>query len=301
MTDEQEEIVVRATLAGGAGLGEVPAIDVARLIEGLVGVVVQAAGSVVGKQVAATGRHAKIVELASRIRLLEVTTGSVQIAVRPARFDEDPDALGLDVANVSEDALRVAVRVASTHAELYPEVAAAWAEAIEPFHLGVAYQAMRVEIDGAQAVTIDRARGERLRALAVANLPKVSRRTLQGVIYAANFETMTGRLRTPAGRSVEVQFDLEHADAVKEALRDMATVEGEAKYDPTTTRIVSIRLHEIDRPYQLTADHFWGHRGIAELAAEQGVTVVKSADELVAGEISDREWAAFAHELGIET
>lgn len=58
--------------------------------------------------------------------------------------------------------------------------------------------------------------------------------TLVGILYEADFEKCSARLRTPSGSAVTVYFSDDHAQAIKDALRESSSFKGAS---PTTRRL----------------------------------------------------------------
>jgi hypothetical protein len=285
-------------LEGGGDLGEVPAEDVGLFILELVRVVARAAGHAVGRPVKETGRWESIVKSASRVRLESVTSGSVQVAFVPSKSEvfQMGDNLGLDAETVSQRALVIVRASAGPDADAYPDVAKAWTELAQRLGVGQRYGRISITAEDGEPVVIDSQSLGRLAEVAERTIPGVNADHVRGVLFAADFEKLTAKLRTSSLELVDVEFDLEHADAIKEALRDLTAIQGHATYDRRTHRLISVHVEEIVRPVQLEAEDFWTDRTIPQLLAEQGVGPADPAALRIEG-VSEEDWAMLLEEL----
>jgi hypothetical protein len=107
---------------------------------------------------------------------------------------------------------------------------------------------------------------------------------LVGTLVEADFEQYTARLRSPEGQPVAVSFDPSMADAIHEALREPAAVEGWILYDPSSQEVRSISLRRVMRADQLAlgidASAFRRKKTFTQLQREQGVTGLFDVTEL---------------------
>ncbi len=121
-----------------------------------------------------------------------------------------------------------------------------------------------------------------------------------GILYEADFEKNTARLRTSFGDSVVVRFDDSHAPRIKEALREQARLQGSVTYDDTSASVISVELDSVEQ-LELLADvgDFWVSHSLEDLADAQGVGVVDRIEVLRDETISDEEANAFLAALGL--
>lgn len=289
-------------LEGVERLEDAPADDVATFIHHVVRIVARAAGHAVGREVKSTGRYEAIVAAASRVRIQSIRSGSVAIAFLPSRHDVIPlgDNLGLDAESVSEAALGIAAQAAGDRAVQYPDVARAWAELGDAIGIGKRYERVVVSPPGQPRIVVDEQALKRLADVARSKVRTGQEETVRGVLYEANFETFTARLRTQQNDAIDVSFAADLADEIKEALRNPATLVGEVVFDPRVNRAISVTVRRVERPFQLGLEDFWSHKTVAELMAEQRVEAITDTEQLVADAISEEDWASFREVLGIE-
>lgn len=297
--------VVRVRLTGDdAELGKITAIDVARLLQGFERAVARAAAGIAGRRPGQTGRRGKAVETATRFLLEGIEQGSVTAVLELPPVTERPDGLGVEDVALGDAALQETLDVLE-YGVANPDVAEALAFMAEELDIGGRFKAVGVQLfDGGtpgRSSVLDRGKRQSLRQLADS---RHSERpdALYGILFEANFEKRTAQLRLPTGQSVTVSFNDELADAVKEALRERAHVEGVVAYNVESAEALSIELRSVRRAEQqelgLIGGEFWRERSLEELAAEQGVEPLADPDELRDDEATDEEVAAFLEALG---
>lgn len=289
-------------LEGGGDLGEVPAEDVATFISELVRVIARAAGYAINRPVKDTGRYEAIVKAASRVRLESLSSGSVVVTFLPSQHEvfRLGDNLGLDAETVSQRALAISSDAAGPKAGGYPDVARQWVELSNRLGVGRRYRRVVIRPPGRPSVEIDADSRARLRDIVAKTRAGFEGDSVRGVLYEANFEALTAKLRNQRDEVVEVRFDLEDADAIKEALRNPATIVGRAIYDRKTNRLLSIQLEELLQPVQTLADELWEHRPIRQVLREQGIGPQREPGRLQMDGVTDEEWDSFFEALGIE-
>lgn len=116
--------------------------------------------------------------------------------------------------------------------------------------------------------------------------PQVNIRTIEGRLLMADFKEHGTRCRVhpSVGDPVICLFDEEQKEEVLEDMLQYVKIIGEAKEDPTTGKITTIRIHDIERLENRQEDNadllprgtplptdFWQSPTIEELAASQGV------------------------------
>lgn len=117
--------------------------------------------------------------------------------------------------------------------------------------------------------------------------PQVNIRTIEGRLLMADFKEHGTRCRVhpSVGDPVLCLFDEEHKEEVLEDILDYVKIVGEAKEDPTTGKITTIKIHDIERLEHREEENadllprgtplptdFWQSPTIEELAASQGVS-----------------------------
>ncbi len=135
--------------------------------------------------------------------------------------------------------------------------------------------------------------------------PQLNRRTIEGRLLMADFKERGSRFRVhpSSGEPVICQFNESLRDEVYRSILHFVRVTGEAKEDPTSNRIVSITISDIERieakedqateilpsGAPLPGD-FWQAMSFDELAAAQGVGPLTNIDALIGtwpGEVND--------------
>jgi hypothetical protein len=285
-----------------AQLGQVSAADVARLILEVQHAMRRVASSIVGKpKGAGGGRYKQSVEDAVRLRLRGIEPGSVVpvLALPEARMEEG--MLAQDDYTLAERALSALVGAAEPDPSTDPIVAEALLEIAEEARVGERYESLDLKVSAngrpRQRARIDSAVRQRLRAhVETSASASVRPDIVIGVLFEADFERETARLRTPTG-VVEVRFTDDQADDIHAALRQQATMRGEVAYDPKDHVMRSITLREVVRGQQLAfgleTEEFWRIHTFHELAAIQGSGRPVDPEALYDDEASDAEREAY--------
>jgi len=287
--------VVRVRLSGGeARLGSIPAADVANLLLGAQRAMARATGGVLRRPIKPTGRWGRAIEEAVRFRLVGIEEGSVVGILELPTVEPDPSQLELDPSTLGETALGYALRTAAGEADDV-DVARAFVKLLDQVGVGSRYEAVTFETDlpnVPRQVVIDAPARDRLAGLAAA-APEPKADTLVGVLFEADFEAFTARLRAADGRLVLVSFDEDQANDIKRALRGRAEVVGEVSYDPATSQAVKVELRSIAQAVQLEmgleTEDFWSEVSIDQLQVERGVEPVADPTVLTGQEITDEE------------
>lgn len=135
--------------------------------------------------------------------------------------------------------------------------------------------------------------------------PQLNRRTIEGRLLMADFKERGSRFRVhpSSGEPVICLFNESLRDEVYRSILHFVRVTGEAKEDPTSNRIVSITISDIERieakedqateilpsGAPLPGD-FWQAMNFDELAAAQGVGPLTNIDALIGtwpGDVND--------------
>lgn len=287
-----------------AELGDVAAVDVARLILNVQTAVARAAGASIGRPPKATGRWEGTIEEATKLRLLEVTKGSVVIGFQPPRVEAGDEQFDLQVDSLADVGWLVAANaLEGSIVEADPDVVVRLLKLADDLSIGSRFDAVEFRTDGRVIARLDGERREALRAVvahrrdAVGTPPDVT-----GVLFEADFELHSAKVRTQDGNVVTLIFDEDQAEGIKEALRERSQFAGDVTFDPVTRSVKSVRLREITRFEQLLlgsdgARAFWRSMTFDSLAEEQGTHAVDSFDELHDISLSDEEFQQFIDTL----
>jgi len=277
---------LRLVLEGGhARLGEVPAIDVARLIEGTIRAIARSAEVIAGREPGRVGRRGAPTENATRFVLTGVQSGSVAVLMRGPEQTSTGGVLGLELDDprLTELALTNALD-SLLGVEEDPYIARGLADLADELAIGTRYTRLRFEVQGGSAQT----RSGVLNQATRARLHQVAERStttaptaIAGTLVEADFERHTARIRTPSNRNVRVDFLDDHADEIQRALRQNAEFDGVVTFDPATNQAIAVEMRAIRRTHQLGLDlndaDYWDSVTIAEIADEQGVASVDLA------------------------
>ncbi|MGC5019979.1 hypothetical protein [Micromonospora sp. DT47] len=296
--------IVRAQLEGiDAEPGRVAAADVARMILGLERAIARAAYLVLGKPRRGTGRHSQAIESAARLRFVGVERGSfVEVLALPEAADPTDEELPFSVSDLSQLAFdRLIDAITSGAPESDAELAAAVAQMAAELGIGDRNTSITLVDEFAtragqepRRARIDAAVRERMQRVGD-QAPASRDETLVGVLFEADFEGNTARLRLANGSVVTVNFSPNLADNIQEALRSRARLEGHVSYHPRTAQATSVELRAVSRSTQLEldVDSFWESHTFAGLQAAQGITGRVDPAALGITDLTDDERAAF--------
>lgn len=288
-----------------ARLGEVYASDLVRLLDGMDRVVGRTASQLAGRAPGTTGPLPQSIARATRLRLSSVSEGSLVVEVEVPDAPADEAQMDLDDVRLGESAVHTALDVLAGSEAGFPETVAAWSRLAEDLTIGERYDALNCALpsDSPREVVLDAPARSRLAVAARQRSTDDRAGELTGVLYEANFEKCTARLRTAVGDAVHVRFDDEQANEIKGALRENSRLEGQIKYTDDAADVVSMDSIEVVEPQRLALGpvigDFWTTRSLAELAEEQGVAVVDDIATLQDESISDEEAEAFITALGL--
>ena len=295
-------LVLRLT-GDNARLGELYASDLARLLDGIDRAVGRTAAQLAGRAPRTAGRLPKAITRAAKLRLTDIREGSLVLELAPPDAPSNQEALeqkalDLDDSQLAESAIRTVINVLAGSETGFPEATTALNQLAEDLDIGERYDALALTQPGEvpHEAVLDSIARKRLSAAAQQPTRSDDAGALVGILYEADFEKNTARLRTPLGPSVTVHFRDDQAQDIKEALRENSQLQGRITYNKTTSAIVSVDLTEIALMEQLMMpdiEDFWGKRSLDELAEAQGVGVVESIKMLQDVTISDEEAEAF--------
>lgn len=299
---------IRARLEGpDAEPGRVAAADVARIILGLERAIARAAYLVLGRpRRSTTGRHSQAVESAARLRFIGSEPGSfVGLLGLPDTADPSDEELPISVADLSSLAFgRLLDIITSEGEEADGQLAAAVAQMAS--ELGIGDRNTSITLTDSTSLICGQPRRAKIDAVVRARMQRISERradvrdeTLVGVLFEADFEGNTAKLRLASGGVVTVSFETDLADEIQEALRSQTGIEGLVHYDGRTTQARTVELRAVVRNIQLelNADSFWQPLSFETLKSEQNTAGVVDPDDLAIGDLTDDERVAFLAEF----
>lgn len=287
-----------------AELGDVPAVDVARLILDVQTAVARAAGAFIRRPPKRTGRWKGTLEDATKLRLVEVTKGTVRIGLQPPLVDADDERFELEVDSLADAGWSVAAgAIEGPVDEADTDVLVRLLTLANDLSIGNRFEAVEFRTNGELVARLDGGKRAAIRAAvegrreALVPPPDVT-----GVLFEADFERHTAKVRTQDGDLVELVFEEDQADSIQEALRERSQFVGDVAFDAVTSSVKSVRLREITRFEQLLlgddgARAFWRSVTFDALAEEQGAQPVDSFDELRDTSLSDEEFQQFIDTL----
>ena len=302
--------LVRLRLVGPeAEPGRIPAVDVARLLQGYERAVACAAEARMRRR-ARTGRRGATVEAATRLIFRGTERGSLVAVLELPEVADNSGTLDLDDAHLGELATGdVLGLLEDPHVDAAAGVVEALAQLGDELGIGSRYQELIVEVDpgrhvgrGSASFTADTREQLNIRRWLKAADDRAQADRVTGTLVEADFEALTAHVRTPDHRRLVVRFTAEQADEIQDALRQPSELEGWVVYDSRTHAVRSVELRRIVRPEQLQAladtEAFWSHRSVDDLAAQQGVGPIHDLEVLVAREATEEELDEFLDALG---
>ncbi len=298
--------IVQVRLVGAeARPGHIAAADVARVILGLERALARAAYLVLGRvRQGATGRHTGAVEAASRLRFVGTRAGSLVELLALPDATLDSNGFDLPVDDLSRRAFDRLVAFIQTPADdADAQLAAAVAQLADELGIGERTDSLTLgEPDPARpSAVVDLSVRQGMRQ--IAQRPAPDRDDLVvGTLFEADFERLTARLRMPAGGgTVTVTFPATMADAIQQALRSEAQLEGRVRYDARTGTATSIETRAVTHAEQLllhSGDWPFGENlSVAELQHRQGVDGRVNVADLAAHDLTEDERDAFVAAL----
>jgi hypothetical protein len=289
-----------------AKLGEVSAGDVGKLLIGLQSVLARAAGSAIGRRGKTRGRWERVVEEATRLRLVGLRHGSVVVELDlPPAEGGGEDALELSAETLGTMAWRTALTALETPEAADLGLVSRLSRLAEDLAIGDRYDALEFGESATPAsrrIKMDQ-EGRRRLALAarLASRQTAASAAVAGVLVEADFEKMTAHVRTATNDLVELIFDAELADEIYDALRQRSEFVGDVVYDALTNSVKSVQLRRLTRTEQLLlgdeATAFWRDVTAEELIEEQGKGPVTSFSGLRDTSLSDEEFESFLASL----
>lgn len=303
---DNERVVTRLVLrlAGDrARLGQADAVDVAHLILGTNAVIRRTASVLAGGRPGLRGRLPRRIAAAVRLQLCGITEGSLVVEFELPDSTDDSHAFDLDDAPLGEATALTALAVLEGSVTGFGDTTTAWNQLANDLDIGGRNDSLTLDMPSHARPPVVLDEGVRAR---IADASRRARRVDEtgervGVLFEADFEKNSARLRSADGAAVAVKFDEEQAASIKEALRERTRLRGHITYNETTSEVVAVDLIEVLRTDQLVlglpVSDFWASKTVTELAAEQGVSPVKTIDELRDDSISEDEAKAFMEAL----
>ena len=287
-------LVLRLT-GDKARLGKVYASDLAHLLDGVDRAVGRTAAQIAGRVPRKGGRLPQAIIGATKLRLTAIKEGSLVLEFAPPDVPSDQEALDLGDVQLADSAISTVIDVLAGSETGFPEAAAVLSQLAEDLDIGERYETLSLTQPGdvPREAVMDTTARSRLSAAVERRTRSDDGMTLVGVLYEADFEKNTARLRTLLGGSVTVRFDDSHAMSIKEALREQAQLQGSVTYNEATAAIVSVELAKIASAVQLELmpdmEDFWMSQSLGELAESQGVNVIDRIEVLQDDTITERE------------
>ncbi|MGH2596153.1 MAG: hypothetical protein ACRDH7_09340 [Actinomycetota bacterium] len=320
MTDDESGVVLEVKLEGPhAHLGEVPLSDVANLMIGIQDAAAAGAAKVVGKRLT-TGRRGKLVENAARIRLVRLMEASVGVLVRPpsleeeaSDLDETTEALTTDTGVQIDHGQSLGYRALSEVTKAVrsrkpdPAIARALLQMSKNVGVGVRHDAIAFIEDpdtpNQRVTRIDASNRDRLRGYLSSSAVEEADEVISGVVFEADFEANTARLRDPTNQAVDFEFPEELAERVKEALRERAELDAHVTLDPETQTARRVEVRQVFRGRQMEleqiSESFRRSADVMTLVTEQGIQPIEDPSSLKL-DLDDDETDGFLEALGLE-
>ena len=287
-------LVLRLT-GENARLGEVYASDLAHLLDGVDRVVSRTAAQIAGRVPRKGGRLPQAIIGATKLRLTAIKEGSLVLEFAPPDVPSDQEALDLDDMQLADSAISTVIDVLEGSETGFPEATAVLSQLAEDLDIGERYETLSLTQPGdvPREAVMDTTARSRLSVAVQRRTRSDEGVTLVGILYEADFEKNTARLRTPLGDSVTVRFDDSHAMSIKQALREQAQLQGSVTYNEATAAIVSVELAKVASAVQLglmpDMENFWMSQSLEELAESQGVNVIDRIEVLQDDTITEKE------------
>ena len=288
-----------------ASLGQADAVDVARLILGANAVMNRTASIIAGRQPGLRGPLPKGIAEAVRLQLHGISEGSLVLEFELPDSLDETHALDLDDTPLGEATALTALAVLEGSETGYSDTAAAWNQLASELDIGGRNESLTfiMPSHARPHAVLDRDARTRLAGTARSRERSDAADERIGILYEADFEMNSARLRSADGASVVVRFDDDQAASVKDALRKKTRLQGHITYNERTSEVVAVDLIEILRADQLelslSVGDFWDTKSVAELAEAQGVEPIYSVEVLRDDDITEEEAEAFIAELGL--
>lgn len=250
------------------------------------------------------GRLPRRIADAVRLRLCGISEGSLVVELELPDSEEETDALEFDDTALGEATALTALAVLEGSVTGFGDTTTAWNQLARNLDIGGRNESLTCTMPSHKrhAVVLDKAARARMVDAAQQARRRDETGERVGVLYEADFEKNSARLRSAEGLAVVVEFDSEKAESIKAALRERTRLRGHITYNERTSEVVAVDLIEILRADQLVlglpVSDFWITKSVTELAEEQGVSAVETIDELRDDTISEDETKAFIQALG---
>jgi hypothetical protein len=315
-----DEVVLQVKLEGPhAHLGEVSLSDVANLMIGIQDAAAAGAAKVAGKRLT-VGRRGKVVENAARIRLVRLMEASVGVLVRPPSLEEETTDLdeateamttetGATIDHGQSLGFRALQEVTKAARSRKPDAAIARALLQMQKNVGVGTRHDAIAFieqpntRNERVTRLDAAARDRMRGYLSSAAMTESDEVISGVVFEADFEANTARLRDPLNRAVDFEFPDDLAEPVKEALREQAELDAHVTLDPETQTARRVEVRHVFRGRQMqleqVSEMFRRSADIATLIAEQHVQPIEDPSSLRL-DLDDEEADGFLEALGVE-
>ncbi|WP_420625658.1 hypothetical protein [Candidatus Poriferisodalis sp.] len=240
-----------------------------------------------------------------RLQLCGISEGSLVVEFELPESMEETHAFDLDDASLGEATALTALAVLDGSATGFGDTATAWDRLASDLDIGGRNDSLTLSMPSHARPPVVLDQSARTRIADATRRAKRNDETGErvGVLYEADFEKNSARLRSADGSAVVVRFDQKQAASIKEALRERTRLRGHITYNERTSEVVAVDLIEILRAEQLVlgvpVSDFWTTKTVAELAEEQGVSPVAAIEELRDDTISEHEADAYMDALGL--
>lgn len=277
----------------------------AYLILGTNAVIRRTASVLAGRRPGLRGKLPRRIADAVRLQLRGITEGSLVVDFELPDAMNEPDAFDLDYAPFGEAVALMALAVLEGSATGFGDTTTAWNQLADDLDIGGRNDSLTLDMPSHTRPPVVLDEGVRARIADESGRPRRDDETGErvGVLFEADFEKNSARLRSADGAVVAVRFDEEQAASIKAALRERTRLRGHITYNERTSEVVAVDLIEVLRSDQLVlglpVSDFWATKTVTELAAEQGVSPVKTIDGLRDDSIGEDEAKAFMEALGL--
>lgn len=185
------------------------------------------AAQIAGRAPRKGGKLPQAITGTTKLRLTAIKEGSLVLELAPPDVPSAQQSLDLDDMWLADSAIGTVIDVLEGSETGFSETTVALSQLAEDLDIGERYETLTLTQpgDSPREAVLDTAARTRL------SVP-VQRRTrsdedgkLVGVLYKADFEKNTARVRTALGDSVDVRFNDSHAQSIKQALREQAQLQ----------------------------------------------------------------------------
>lgn len=249
-------------------------------------------------------RGAPLASITSEVdlELVQLTHGSPSAVLGFERRKAQQEIPGADFGNEVLETALIALAGSQEASEALPHgvdtgVLTAWRDAGILFNKGISRIQFTLNHRECPLVTEFTPKGyERIQEKIQG--PETNMRTIEGRLLMADFreDGTRCRIHPSASQPILCLFNDEQRDEVYDNLLHFVRIVGEAKEDPVTGKISTVRIHDIQRVEELESLQtellpkgtpltysFWESPSLPELAAAQGVQAITDVSTLLGG------------------